>query len=185
VLTRQFTQSMIRTAAYFVVPGTVIVLGQVAFLATNVSPWEQATWLWRPFWSWSHFGMDRPVFWAVLLLPALCVWGGGRRYLTDPWVSLSLCAFAVAIPPFLLLEQTGVFEVPDGDLGVPFLMSMVMLCVGSLRFVLQEFQTLWDGRTTAGLQVTPWAGTTAALLALMFCAGIVELTALAGLTPRL
>lgn len=185
VVSRRWTRATVRTALWFAVPAGLIVGAQVIFLATHVSPWEQATWLWRPFWSWSYFGMDRPVFWAIYVLPLLAAALGGRRFLADPWVALSLIATAIAIWPFLLLEQTTVAHVPDGDLGVPLFMCIGMLWVGALRFVLQELQARWDDRTERGVAVGPIMGATLAWLALSLCAGVLELAAVAGLTPAL
>jgi hypothetical protein len=175
-LTRPVATTMLRA---FVLPGTVVVLWQVWFLASNVSPWEQATWLWRPMWSWSYFGLDRPAYWTPMLLGAICLWAGGRRYLADEAVGLSFLAFCVGMGPFLFLEQTGIYGVPDGDLGVPPLMAYILWFTSSLRFALLEVQRWWEQRPAAAPLPT-WAIALAGLVAVMIGAGVSDLLSSGG-----
>ena len=187
VLSGRLSRATARSVGwYFVLPGTVTCLGQVWFLASKVSPWEQATWVWRPFWSWSYFGLDRPAYWTSLLFFVICLWAGGRRYVADPAVGLSLVALFVALVPFTFFEQTGIYE-PEGDLGVPVMMAFILLFVSSLRFVLLEIQDLFDDRSPRHQQATtrtgapPWFVAVGLMLAVMVCAGVVDIAAAVGL----
>ena len=185
VVSHRLTRAMAKLLVpSFLIPGTVIVLAQVWFLASNVSPWEQATWKWRPFWVVSHFGIDRPAFAAVMLIVPLAVWALGRRYLSDPAVALSLCALAVSLGPFLLLEQTTIAGIPDGDLGVSVLMSIILLFLATLRSLLLELQAVWrrlvaDG--SAPSSVPAWCLPVIVLLVAVLGAGLVDLAAAAGI----
>ena len=169
----------------FIVPGTAICLAQVWFLASDVSPLERARWLWRPFWIWPYFGGDHAAFWLLMLFFPVCWWAGGRRYFADRAVVLSGSAFLISIVPFLLLEQRTVAKMSDGDLGVPPLMAMILLFMSSLRFLLIEVQSWWD-RHEAGERprLPAWAPVAAVLLSVMFCAGVVDFLAAAGVIPE-
>jgi hypothetical protein len=182
LISRRLSRPMARELGLcFVLPGTAVVLGQVWFLSSDVSPWERATWLWRPFWSFSYFGLDRPVFWATFLIFPLALWAGGRRYLRDPAVALSIVAMVVSAGPFLMLEQTSTYDVHDGDLGVPLGMAFIVSFVSTLRFMLLEAQELWRRRST-GTVAPPWVAATLLLVAAMVSAGLVDLAVGAGLT---
>lgn len=187
LVTRRWTRRTVRVAAWsFVVPGALVCVGQVWFLRSNVSPFEQATWLWRPFWVWHYFGLDRPAFWATLTFFPLCIWQGGRRYLRDPAVRLAALGFVVAVIPFLLLEQTTVADRPDGDLGVIAMMALVLVFMASLRFAFGEFSELASRRREAGPTV-PLPVRTMVLggfLAVMLCAGVIDLLGAMGVLPE-
>lgn len=176
-------RSSLISCAHFMVPGLIIVLGQVLFLASGVSAYEQASWLWQPFWMWHYFGLDRITFWSAALIVPLCWWIGGRRYLRNRAVLVSLIAFFVAIWPPLLLRQTTVAPVPDADLTIPALMAWALLLVASLRFLLLEFQ---DRRVRAGgrMHVPAWLPVATVLLVLMAGAGVVDLLAATGVIPE-
>ena len=184
ILSGRITRAMVKgLAGPFIIPGTLVVLGQVWFLASEVSPWEQATWIWRPLWSWSYFGLDRPAFWTTGLFFLLCLWAGGRRFLADPAVALSMIAVVVSVLPFLFLEQTGIY-VTDGDLGVPPMMAMILLFVSSLRFILIELQALWEERTSRN-GVPLWSIGVGVMLTVMVCAGTFDVITAAGLVPEI
>lgn len=183
IVTRRLDRRMARAISWFVVPGVLVCLGQTAFLATKVSPWEQATWLWRPFWSITHFGIDRPAYWTTALFFLLCAWAGGRRYVADPAVGLSMATFVVGVVPFVMLEQTGIYGVPDGDLGVPPLMAVILWFVSSLRFVLLELQGLPE-RLHAGHTIPLWAPLVVVMLVVMVAAGSVDLLMSSGVVPQ-
>jgi hypothetical protein len=153
------------------------------FLASNVSPYEQATWLWRPFWVWRYFGLDRPAAWMLVVLFAICAVGGGRRYLGDRSVQLAGLAVLVGAGPFLLLEQTTMATIPDGDLGVPPMMALILLFLVSLRFIAIEAQAvLRDRREPGPRRPTPrWLLVAGAMLAVMLVAGVVDLAVSTGL----
>lgn len=168
----------------FVLPGALICVGMVWFLSTNVSPWEQATWLWRPFWSIRHFGLDRPVFFAIMLLYPICWWALGRRWWRDPGVQLAGLGLLISAVPFLLLEQTTVASVPDGDLGVAPLMSIIFLTLCSLRLLFVRLQEVWRDRPPRFVPPA-WAIAAATFLLLMLCAGVLEWSSNVGLTPEL
>jgi hypothetical protein len=187
LVTRRWTRRTVSVAARsFVVPGALVCLAQVVFLRSNVSPFEQATWLWRPFWVWNYYGLDRPAFWATLLFFPLCIWQGGRRYLRDPAVRLAAYGVLISIVPFLLLEQTTVADRPDGDLGVIAMMALVLLFMASLRFALGEFSVLLSRRREAG-PTAPLPVRTMVLggfLGIMLCAGVIDVLGAAGVLPE-
>jgi hypothetical protein len=186
LLTRRFDRPTVRALGWsFVVPGATVCLGQVVFLASKVSPWEQATWHWRPFWTLEHFGLDRPVLWLTVLFYPLCIWVGGRRYVSDRAVQLSFLAAVISWVPFFFLEQTTIAHVPDGDLGVMPMMSMVLLFFASLRFVLLEVQELWRSRAGRQVRLPPWTYVVGGFLVLMACAGVVELFSAAGVIQEI
>lgn len=181
VVARRWNRSTVAVAARsFVVPGALVCLGQVWFLRSNVSPFEQATWLWRPFWVWHYFGLDRPAFWATLAFFPLCIWQGGLRYVRDPAVRLAALGFVVAVIPFLLLEQTTVADRPDGDLGVIAMMALVLLFIASLRFALGEFSAAWSGWHEHPSTVPVRTAVLAGFLAVMLCAGVIDVLGAAG-----
>lgn len=183
LVSRRLTRPMAAAVGpFFVLPGALVCLGQTWFLAAAVSPWEQATWIWRPFWSLSYFGLDRPAYWASALLFAICLWAGGRRYVADPAVGLSFVAFCVGMVPFTLWEMTGVFDVPDGDLGVPALMAFILWFLSSLRFALGELQAAWTARSGG---IPMWTVAFGALVALMVAAGIYDLASSGGFVTEL
>lgn len=185
VITGRWTRRTVAVAAgSFVVPGGVVCLAQVAFLRSNVSPFEQATWLWRPFWVWHYYGLDRPAFWATLLFFPLCIWQGGRRYVRDPAVRLAALGFVVAVIPFLLLEQTTVADRPDGDLGVIAMMALVLMFMASLRFALGECSELVGRRGEVGLTVPVRTMVLVGFLAVMVCAGVIDVLGAAGVLPE-
>jgi hypothetical protein len=166
----------------FVLPGALVSVAEAVFLASDVSPYEQATWLWRPFWVWHYFGLDRPAAWMLVLLFAICAVGGGRRYLGDRSVQLAGLAVLVGAVPFLLLEQTTVATIPDGDLGVPPMMALILLFLVSLRFIALEAQAaLGARRDPASARPVPrWLLVAGAMLAVMLVAGVVDLAVSTG-----
>ena len=181
IVSRRWSLASVKAVGrWFVLPGGAVCLAQVWFLASNVSPYERATWLWRPFWSWHYFGLDRPVFWSMLILPILCLTSGRIRYLRQPAVAVSLIGLVVSMVPFLLLEQTTVALVHDGDLGVPPLMAGILLFTASLRFLAIEFQSLWNRQHEPAFKLPRWTFAVGLVLAIMFCAGVLDFLAASG-----
>lgn len=180
ILSKRLHRDTVRSALWFVVPGTAIVLAQVWFLASNVSPYEQATWLWRPFWVWHYFGLDRAVFFLTFVFYLFCIGFGRRRYITDPAVALSAIALFIAMWPFLLLEHTTVADIPDGDLGVPPLMAMILLFMSSLRFWAIELHITSE----TPRQRSPWLYAASAFLLLMLVAGVVDFLGASGIVAE-
>ncbi|MFM7068525.1 MAG: hypothetical protein ACKOYM_03600, partial [Actinomycetes bacterium] len=185
LVTRRWRIAGRRIAASFWVPGLLVCVGQVLFLRSDVSPYEQAKWLWKPFWHWHYFGLDRPAFWTVLLFYPLCWWAGGRRWSSDPAVKLSAFSFVLSLVPFMLIEHTTVANRPDGDLGVIVLMASTLLFLASLRFVFNEFHELWQHRDAPTFLVPPWAPVIGVFLGVMLCAGVVDFLSAAGVIPEL
>lgn len=169
-------------AAPFVVPATLIVLGQVVFLRSDVSEYEQARWMWRPLWMWEHFGLDRIACWLVLAVFLIPLVGDRRRFLATPSVAIPLLGALIAVPPALFLEQSTVAAIPDADLAVPLLMSVMLLFVGTLRHVALAAQEWFAQRATAP---PVWLGAVAAVLVAMLAAGVVDLAMAAGVLAEL
>jgi hypothetical protein len=170
------------TVAWFAVPGAVVCLLQVWFLSSKTSEYEQAEWLWRPFWHWHHFGLDRVPMWLLLVVIPASAWAVGRRYFRDPAVALSLIALVIALPPFLLLQQTTVAKVPDADLSIPPIMAMLLLFVSSMRLVLLEYQQLFAAGG-ARRRLPAWFFPVSTLFAVMLVAGVVDLLAAMTILP--
>lgn len=162
----------------FLVPGTLVVGGQVVFLRSDVSEYEQARWLWRPLWMFDHFGLDRVACWLVLPVFLIPLVADRRRYLASPTVSIPLIGALVALPPALFLEQTTVAAIPDADLAVPMLMSVMVLFVGTLRHVALAAQSWWVDRDGGPPPV--WLRCVALMLSAMLAAGLVDLAMAAG-----
>lgn len=174
----------VRSALWFVVPGALVCLGQVVFLSSNVSEYEQATWLWEPFWLWHHFGLDRVACWLAFLVIAAGLWVGGRRYLTDRSVLLSLTGLIISIWPMFLLRQTTVAPVPDADLSIPPVMAMILLTVSTYRFILIELQCRRAAPGTTGAGVPPWLPFVTLLFMVMLGAGVTDLLSATGVLPE-
>lgn len=185
VVSRRFGRRTVAATTWFLVPGALSSLAQVAFLSSDISPYERASWLWRPFWSWSHFGLDRPVFWATLLIPAVCLYVGRLDYLRDPGVALSAWSFALSLLPFLLLEQTTVASVPDGDLGVPPLMAGILWVMCSLRFLALEVHRWWQDEVRGpAIDAPRWALPMAVVLLAFVMAGTIDLLSAIGVVAE-
>lgn len=185
VLTRQARPAVLKPLfGWFALPGAIICLGEVVFLSSNVSEYEQARWLFRPFWAWHYFGLDRIAFWAVLAIVPIGLWAGRGRYLRDVSVGLSLLSLLIGLVPFLLLEQTTVASIPDADLGVLVLMSTVLLTLSTVRFLAIEVQALWERRHEPDFGVPRWTAAAAVLVLVMLCAGVVDLLAATGLAQE-
>ena len=182
LVTRTLSKPLVRNLGLsLVLPGVSVIAWQVWFLTSEASPYEQSSWLWRPFWAFPYFGVTRIAFFLTGFIYVLCAWAGGRRWLQDPSVRLALCGVIVSLPTFLLLEQTIVTGVPDGDLGVMPLMASIFLFLASLRFLLIEAQTVRASAPAGSpLRRPPWLIATTLFLSLMLVAGIVDLLGAAG-----
>jgi len=167
---------------WFVVPGTLVCLAQTTFLASGVSTYERTTWRWNPFWIAKYVGLDRPVFWLLLLVVPVAWWLVGRRYVADPWVVVSLVALAVSLFPALLLQQTAPDKLLDGDLAMPAWFAGVLLTMASVRWMLVGLQDAWSDRRAVPLR--PPAVAAGLLLALMACSGVLDLLGAWGALPE-
>jgi len=167
---------------WFVVPGTLVCLAQTTFLASGVSTYERTTWRWNPFWIAKYVGLDRPVFWLLLLVVPVAWWLVGRRYVADPWVVVSLVALAVSLFPALLLQQTAPEKLLDGDLAMPAWFAGVLLTMASVRWMLVALQDAWSDRRAVPLR--PAAVAAGLLLALMACSGVLDLLGAWGVVPE-
>jgi len=159
-------------AAWFIVPGAVVVVWQMWFLATSQSPLEEARWRWNPFWLVGPSGLGRPVYWMLLLVPLAAWWVGGRRFWADRAVRWTACAVGVAVLPAFLLQETG-WKATHGGLAVSFFVCLTMLVLFSARYLAVE----WQERRAADPDTWPGLPLTAGAAAVSLCvvSGVVDL----------
>jgi len=168
---------------FFLIPGALVCVFQTMFLASGVSSFERTGWRWNPGWIIRYVGMDRPVFWLVVLIAPAGCWLLGRRFFGDPAVGLSGAAFIIALLPMLLLQQTAADKAADGDLGMPALFAAIFFVVFASRMMLVELVRVWNRRREQ--PISPAAVTGALVLALMLCAGAIDYLSATGVIPEI
>lgn len=183
IVTRTWDPARLRILVpWFLVPGALVAVGQTLFLASEVSVYENTTWRWNPLWMVPYFGMDRPAFWLLFAVVPAGIWLCGRRYVLDPAIGLSACAFGVALVPALLLQQTNPEKLLDGDLAMPLLFAAILLVMASVRLLLIGLASAWVARSEH--RIAPAAVFAGTLIAVMACAGVLELLAAAAIIPE-
>jgi len=181
VLVRPRTTELLKEralhAAWFVVPGAIVVAWQMWFLATSQSPLEEERWRWNPFWLVGPSGLGRPTYWLLLLVPLAAWWTGGRRFWADRAVRWTGWSVVVAMFPAFLLQETG-WKATHGGLAVSFFVCLSMFVLFSARFVAVE----WQDRRAADPDAWPGLPLIASAAAISLClvAGVADLLLASG-----
>lgn len=167
---------------WMLVPAVAVVTWQTWFLATSQSPLEEATWRFNPFWLVDYVSMDRPAFWALLLLIAAGFVLGGRDFVSDPAVAWVGTATVIAAFPMLFLQETG-WKATHGGMAVSFGVCFGLLVTFTLRFMFARFEEAWRNRDrTMNRTVVLFA---ASFVLLCGIAGVLDLSAAIGVTREL
>jgi hypothetical protein len=100
----------------------------------------------------------------------LCLWAGGRRFLRDPVVSLSMWCMGWSFVPLLLLAESG-DRAADATFVKPATISWVVLNLVSWRFLAGEAVARWRDRE---IETLPrWIPVAAVWLVIGLVAGVV------------
>ena len=171
----------VRASLWLIGPAAVVVAWQMWFLATSQSPLEETTWRFNPFWMVEHFEMDRPSFWALLLVPLAGVLVAGRRYFTDPTIAWCGFGFVVSLFPTFLLQETG-WKSTHGGLAMTTFVCASLISAWTIRLLLVEVREAWSRRD----ERPPGASRCVAALVLLLvaAAGVLDYLTSVGLLDR-
>lgn len=171
----------VRASLWLIVPAAVVVTWQMWFLATSQSPLEETTWRWSPFWMVEHFEMNRPSFWALLLVPLAGVLVAGRGYFGDPTIRWCGLSFLVSLIPTFLLQETG-WKSTHGGLAMATFVCASLISALTFRLLLFEVRRAWNRRH----ERSPGTARCVAALVLLLVAtaGVVDYLTAAGLLDR-
>ena len=99
--------------------------------------------------------------------------------------NLTIVAVLTVLLVWLLLEQTTVASVPDGDLGVPPLMAGILWVMCSLRFLALEVHRWWQDEVRGpAIDAPRWALPMAVVLLAFVMAGTIDLLSAIGVVAE-
>lgn len=163
-----------RLAVWFVAPGAVVFVWQTWLLTTGQTL-VRDEFTFEPMATIRVLGLNHigPEFALSALLIAIGVWAGGRRYVADPCIGLTLAALAASMVPLWLIAEVGE-RASHGNLGKPGFTCWVLLHLFTVRFLLVEARDRRAARIADGAPWPPWVFAFAAFAVVAVASGVVS-----------
>jgi hypothetical protein len=119
-----------------VAPSAAILVWQTWFLENGGVPQGASEFELLPLQTLRSLRLDdeRLWFWSLLVLVVVAVWIGGRRFIGDPVMRVTLTSLAMALAIMAIVHEGGV-RASDGNLAKPAMFAWMLLATWSLRVV--------------------------------------------------